>query len=276
MFLIYYSLCCCVYCRIMHLWCSWEIQVEVAAQILHNYCFERVTNSQMFRSKCISSGVPKKKAELATELRQNLLRTHEPALSVVKALLLNFGTGKLKMNKHAFREAWILLYNMWQNVYTSCVKCVYVSFCTNVTWCFSMFHCWSLSLFASAFPPSFLCFKVSSSLPSFWLPVIYLSSFLYSCCFIWLPDLSSVISVHPLHFDVSPHATTKTWPLLTLQHFLAFCLSSNPFSSLYISFLSLSCLISLCLCVLLACTLFHMDLIFMIVRFYLQTVTLQF
>ena len=62
-------------------------------------------------------------------------------------------------------------------------------------------------------------------------PVLYFSAFLSSCCFIWLPDLSSLISVHRLHFDVSPHTatltTTKTRPCRTLHLPLALCLSYN-------------------------------------------------
>ncbi len=85
--------------------------------------------------------------------------------------------------------------------------------------------------------------------PSPLLRVLYFSPSLSSCCFIWLPDLSSLISVHPLHFDVSPHTatltTTKTMPLLTLYLSPALCLSYNLFClALYIS---LFCLFTLLL-----------------------------
>lgn len=161
---MYYSFFCCN--KTMHFCCSWRVQVEIVTQMTQLVFWKSsVTNNQMFRSKCISSGVPKMS---------------------------------------------------WQHDSKICWE--HVCVCESVhMWHDSLSHCWSFSLFASAFPPSFLCFKVSSSLPSLLLPFLYLSSFLYSCCFIWLPDLSSVISVHPLHFDVSPHTTTKTRPLLTLH-----------------------------------------------------------
>lgn len=70
-----------------------------------------------------------------------------------------------------------------------------------------------------AFLPSFLWFSVSSSysllcisLP-FSIPVV---SYGFQTFF-------SVISVHPLHFDASPHTTTKTRPIPHLS--LACCLS---------------------------------------------------
>lgn len=91
---------------------------------------------------------------------------------------------------------------------------------------FSIFHCQSFSLSASplplkTFPLSFLS---SSSYP---LSCPF-CPFLSSCCFIWVPDLSSLISVHPLHFDVRPHtatlATTKTNPFVIPHPSLTLCL----------------------------------------------------
>lgn len=134
-----------------------------------------------------------------------------------------------------------------------------VSLRTDVTWCFSIFHCQPLSLFASAFPPSFLCFKVASFLPSLLLPVLYLSPFLSSCCYIWLPDLSSVIPVHPLHFDVS----LPRWPQQRqgpCSPFIFFSLVplQSLFILLYTSFfyLFLTFLLFLWLCIFWSCSLF--------------------
>lgn len=76
--------------------------------------------------------------------------------------------------------------------------------------CVMMFKHIPLSLtLPFCLPPSSVL-KSLPLYPSLVLPVLYSSPFLSSCCFIWLPDLSSLISGHPLHFDLSPHTAVLT------------------------------------------------------------------
>lgn len=122
----------------------------------------------------------------------------------------------------------------WQCVLSVCVRTVVERY-------FSIFHCQSFSLSASplplkTFPLSFL----SSSSYSLSCPFCPFPS---SCCLIWVPDLSSLISVRPLLFDVRPHTatltTTKTKPpLILLSLFVShFSFSFYDYSSSIYEFL---------------------------------------
>lgn len=150
----------------MHLECSWRVQPQVMVLILHNYCFRgKVSQIARCSGLIVFPPVGQTRAELTAELGRNLSRTDEPVVRVSQRLCFAiFWSGKLKMNKYVFRE---IVYS-----YSTCDKTLShhvfpVCVCeSDVTWCFSIFHCQSLSLFALAFPPSFLYFKVSSSLSS--------------------------------------------------------------------------------------------------------------
>lgn len=149
---------------------------------------------------------------------QKLLRTHELAL-VVKASRCSTLENRRRTKSHLKS----LVYS-WTKCGRTFPRLV-LSVCVSVLYSI-VGH--SPFLPQLSLPPS----SVLQPLPRcpLSLTVLYLSSFLCSCCFIWLPDLSSVISVHPLHFDVSPHTATKTRPLLTLHHlsFFSLCNISIP------------------------------------------------
>ena len=214
--------------------CSPRVQIEVGVRILH-YCFGE--KKYQYPDVQVQLYFPWR-SEQELKWQQRGGKSVENRWAWARLWM------KLKNNQIQLLRDCIFLCNIWQNTFTACVEWMGPLLCV----CAQMWHdvsAYSIVSGSPFSPPSFLCFKVSSSLPSLLLPVLYFSPFLSSCCFIWLPDLSSVISVHPLHFDVSPHTatltTTKTRLVLALYLFF----------SLFVSLIKcvLSCSIQLFCCI---------------------------
>lgn len=127
------------------------------------------TNIQMFRSDCISPGEPNKGWSDSREEGKSV----ENRWAWARLWL------KLKNNQIRLLRDCIFLCNIWKNSFTACVEWMGPLLCV----CAQMWHdvsAYSIVSHSPFSPPSFLCFKVSSSLASLLLPCpIFLSLSLF-------------------------------------------------------------------------------------------------